>query len=79
MNIRPSAAIRQNDHEIAELCRGTQAPVYLTKNGEGDLVGMNIGSFKITNLRIPHGGNHSTAGNHQCRLSCHGAANGCHL
>ena len=45
MNIRPSAAIRQNDNEIAELCRGTQAPVYLTKNGEGDLVVMNIDSF----------------------------------
>ena len=24
MNIRPSAAIRQNYNEIAELCRGTQ-------------------------------------------------------
>ena len=45
MNIRPSAAIRQNDNEIAELCRGTQAPVYLTKSGEGDLVVMNIDSF----------------------------------
>ena len=45
MNIRPSAAIRQNYNEIAELCRGTHAPVYLTKNGEGDLVVMNIESF----------------------------------
>lgn len=55
MNIRPSAAIRQNDNEIAELCRGTQAPVYLTKNGEGDLVVMNIDSFtcreKMLSLR----------------------------
>ena len=32
MNIRPSAAIRQNYNEIAELCRKSQAPVYLTKN-----------------------------------------------
>lgn len=45
MNIRPSAAIRQNYNEIAELCRKTQAPVYLTKNGEGDLVVMDIDSF----------------------------------
>ena len=37
MNIRPSAAIRQNYNEIARLCRETQLPVYLTKNGEGDL------------------------------------------
>lgn len=45
MNIRPSAAIRQNYNEIAELCRKTQTPVYLTKNGEGDLVVMDIESF----------------------------------
>ena len=45
MNIRPSAAIRQNYNEIAELCRGTHAPVYLTENGEGDLVVMDIDSF----------------------------------
>lgn len=45
MNIRPSAAIRQNYNEIAELCRSTQKPVYLTKNGEGDLVVMDIESF----------------------------------
>ena len=38
MNIRPSAAIRQNYNEIAELCRKTAEPVFLTKNGEGDLV-----------------------------------------
>ena len=45
MNIRPSAAIRQNYNEIAELCRKSQAPVYLTKNGEGDLVIMDSESF----------------------------------
>lgn len=45
MNIRPSAAIRQNYNEIAELCRKTEEPVYLTKNGEGDLVVMDIESF----------------------------------
>ena len=45
MNIRPSASIRQNYNEIAELCRKTSAPVYLTKNGEGDLVVMDIDAF----------------------------------
>ena len=45
MNIRPSAAIRQNYNEIAELCRETAEPVYLTKNGEGDLAVMEIESF----------------------------------
>lgn len=45
MNIRPSAAIRQNYNEIAELCRKTAEPVFLTKNGEGDLVVMDIEAF----------------------------------
>lgn len=45
MNIKPSASIRQNYSDIAELCRSTGEPVYLTKNGEGDLVVMDINSF----------------------------------
>lgn len=45
MNIKPSAAIRQNYNDIAELCKATGEPVYLTKNGEGDLVVMDIESF----------------------------------
>lgn len=45
MNIRPSAAIRQNYNEIAEQCRKTSEPVFLTKNGEGDLVVMDIGTY----------------------------------
>ena len=36
MNIRPSAAIRQNYNEIADMCRKTAEPIFLTKNGEGD-------------------------------------------
>ena len=55
MNIRPSAAIRQNYNEIADLCRESQEPVYLTRNGEGDLVVMDIETFsrreKMLDLR----------------------------
>ena len=45
MNIKPSAAIRQNYNEISTLCKTTGEPVYLTKNGEGDLVVMDIEAF----------------------------------
>lgn len=45
MQIRPSAVIRQNYNEIADLCRETEEPVFLTKNGEGDLVVMDIATF----------------------------------
>ena len=43
--IKPSAAIRQNYNEIAQLCRESASPVYLTKNGEGDLVVMDIDTY----------------------------------
>ena len=55
MNIGPSASIRQNYNEIADLCRKTAEPVFLTKNGEGDLVVMDIETFskreKLLKLR----------------------------
>ena len=45
MNIRPSAAIRQSYNEIASFCKETGEPVYLTRNGEGELVVMDIDAF----------------------------------
>lgn len=55
MQIRPSAAIRQNYNRIAELCRKTKEPIFLTKNGEGDLVVMDIETYnrreKMISLR----------------------------
>ena len=45
MIIKASATIRQNYNEIADLCRSTGEPVYLTKNGEGDIVVMDVESF----------------------------------
>jgi prevent-host-death family protein len=45
MNIKPSAAIRKNYNTISELCKRSGEPVYLTKNGEGDLVVMDIATF----------------------------------
>jgi prevent-host-death family protein len=45
MYIKSSASIRQNYNDIAQLCKATGEPVYLTKNGEGDLVVMDIEAF----------------------------------
>lgn len=45
MNIRPSAAIRQNYNEIADMRRKTAEPLSLTKNGEGDIVVMDIETY----------------------------------
>ena len=45
MIIKPSTAIRNNYNEISDLARETGEPIYLTKNGEGDLVVCNIDVF----------------------------------
>ena len=45
MQIKPSASIRQNYNEIAALCKSSGEPAYLTKNGEGDLVVMDMDTF----------------------------------
>jgi PHD/YefM family antitoxin component YafN of YafNO toxin-antitoxin module len=45
MLIKPSAAIRQNYNEIADMCRASKEPVFLTKNGEGDLVVMDMDTY----------------------------------
>ena len=46
MYIKASDSIRSNYNEIAKLCKESGEPVYLTKNGEGDLVVMDIVSFE---------------------------------
>ena len=45
VNIKPSAAIRKNYNMISSLCKETGEPVFLTKNGEGDLVVMDLATF----------------------------------
>ena len=40
--IKPSAMIRQDYNGISKLCKESKEPVFLTKNGEGDLVVMDI-------------------------------------
>ncbi len=40
--IKPSAAIRQDYNAISKLAKETGQPIFLTKNGEGDLVVMDI-------------------------------------
>ena len=42
MEIRPYTAIRNNYRNVADYCIETGLPVFLTNNGEGELVVMSI-------------------------------------
>ena len=46
MTIMPSADIRLKYNEIVEKCRESGEPIYLTRNGQGELVVMDIASFE---------------------------------
>lgn len=46
MKIIASAEIRTNYNAVIEECRQTGEPVYLTKNGQGEAVVMDIASFE---------------------------------
>ena len=43
--IKSSSELRQNYNTIAELCKMTQKPVFLTRNGTGDTVIMDIATY----------------------------------
>jgi prevent-host-death family protein len=45
--IRPSADLRNRYNEISELCHTSHEPVFITKNGQGDLAVMSIEAFDL--------------------------------
>ena len=46
MTIIASAEIRLNYNEVVDKCKESGEPIYLTKNGQGELVVMDIASFE---------------------------------
>lgn len=45
MMIKPSTCLRNEYNEISTFCKTQQQPVFLTKNGEGDLVVQSIDAY----------------------------------
>ena len=44
--IKPISDLRNNFNEISKICHKEGEPVYITKNGKGDLVVMSITRFE---------------------------------
>ena len=43
--IKPSSELRKNYNSVADICRTRKIPVFLTRNGEGDMVIMDIETY----------------------------------
>jgi len=44
--IRPSAYLRNNYNEVSEFCRSRTEPMFITRNGHGDLAVMSIETYE---------------------------------
>ncbi len=45
-NIRPSSDLRNSYNEISTFCHNYSEPVFITKNGQGDLAVMSIETYE---------------------------------
>lgn len=45
-SIRPSADLRNNYNEISNFCHKYSEPIFITKNGKGDLAVMSIEAYE---------------------------------
>jgi prevent-host-death family protein len=52
MEIRPSADIRNKYAEISQYCKESKEPVFVTVNGKGDTVIMNIRTYDEQQSKI---------------------------
>lgn len=50
--IKPISSLRNQTKDIATLCHEQDEPVYLTTNGEGDLVVMSIEHYERLKARV---------------------------
>lgn len=54
MHIKPSTALRNDYSAISALANEIGEPIYITKNGEGDLVVMSIDAFEEREKMLGH-------------------------
>jgi prevent-host-death family protein len=50
--IKPISDLRNKSNEISKLAHNSNEPIYITKNGEGDLVVMSINHYSNMQLKL---------------------------
>ncbi|MCL2343406.1 MAG: type II toxin-antitoxin system Phd/YefM family antitoxin [Firmicutes bacterium] len=50
--IRSSTDLRNNYNEISTFCHESREPVFITKNGQGDLAVMSIDAYEALNGKL---------------------------
>ncbi|OGU34544.1 MAG: prevent-host-death protein [Ignavibacteria bacterium GWB2_35_6b] len=50
--IKPISDLRNKSNEISELAHNANEPIFITKNGEGDLVVMSISHYSNMQLKL---------------------------
>jgi len=51
-NIKSSTDLRNNYNEISTFCHENREPVFITKNGQGDLAVMSIETYELLNGKL---------------------------
>lgn len=50
--IKPISDLRNKSNEISSLAQASNEPIFITKNGEGDLVVMSLSSYRKLQLKL---------------------------
>ncbi|MFZ2322555.1 MAG: type II toxin-antitoxin system prevent-host-death family antitoxin [Ignavibacteriaceae bacterium] len=61
--IKPISDLRNKSNQISELANSSNEPIFITKNGEGDLVVMSMSHYSNMQLKIDLLGKLSVAQN----------------
>ena len=51
-NIRSSTDLRNNYNDISTFCHESREPVFITKNGQGDLAVMSMETYEMLNGKL---------------------------